>query len=132
MRRVRLLDWLDQEPVARARVEVLEDDEGSPALASLVRARFLDYLHELFGMVHQAAPTVALGRTPREVSFVVSSVLHLDLAQKQALLAQPTTDERLQALLDVIARETARVHGLASVAAHQGKRYYGGICFSVN
>ena len=130
--RVLLLDWSGDRPYATAHVNVLDEVSGSEILAGLVRARFTDYIAALFELVRMEAPNLPEQATPQELSYWVAGVMQLPLPEKQFLLRCQSTDERLASLLQLLSRETKRVTDFTAEAHQQGKRFIGGVPFSVN
>ena len=108
---------LDEEagtPYHTGLVEFLPEQDGEGDLAALtarVTARFATY-RELLGVAVTELP-----RQPQVVSYLVAAAVVLDLPDRQALLEQPTTAERLRAELDVLRRECALVEKFRSLPA---------------
>jgi Lon protease-like protein len=95
-------------------VDFLPERDGDgdvPALAQRVTARFGKY-RERLGVEVNALPD-----QPQVVSYLVAAAVVLDLPERQALLEQPTTADRLRAELEVLRREVALVGTFRSLPA---------------
>jgi Lon protease-like protein len=91
------------------------DGEGDvEGLAPVVGLRFTTYRERL-----GAAP-LELPDSPRVLSYLVAAGMALDVADRQALLEQPDTAQRLDAELALLAREQALVEQLGAVPSDGG------------
>jgi Lon protease-like protein len=102
-------------------VELLGDDVGPPdeavVLATAVREAYLDHLRALAAASGQPPEQPDLPDDPRLVSHLVTASLHLDLDDRQALLAQPDAVARLRAELALMRREARLMRTLRAVPA---------------
>jgi Lon protease-like protein len=88
------------------------DGEGDvPALARRVIERFAEYRERL------GVEVTELPEQPQVVSYLVAAAVVLDLPERQALLEQPTTAERLLAELELLRREVALVGAFRALPA---------------
>jgi Lon protease-like protein len=88
-----------------------DGDGDLPSLALQVTARFAEYRERLGVEVNE------LPEQPQVVSYLVAAAVVLDLPERQALLEQPTTAERLRAELELLRREVALVGAFRSLPA---------------
>ena len=87
-------------------VEFLREQDGDgdvDALSRRVIARFAAYRERL------GVEVTDLPDQPQVVSYLVAAAVVLDLPERQALLEEPTTADRLRAELELLRRETALV-----------------------
>lgn len=95
------------------RAEILPDSNSavSIALAAKVGRLFSRYLVALraAGGIHHDDDDEELPNDPTALSYFVADGMILDLTDKQALLAAPSTDERLRLALSYLRREAALV-----------------------
>ena len=93
-------------------VEFLPESDGEgdlERLAARVTQLFADYRRTL------GVEVTALPDDPQVVSYLVAAAVVLHLPQRQALLEQPTTTERLRAERDLLRREVALVKAFRSL-----------------
>ena len=118
-RRFRLRSLDDTEPLLRAEVDFLAETthDGADALALRVADRFHDYRGLLGGQVQAS---VGEGETPTDptvLSYLVTAAMVLPLDERQALLAAPTTDDRLRLADRLLVRETTLIGELSAMPA---------------
>jgi hypothetical protein len=105
-------------PYLRGEVEWMDENLGSPArvagLARTVASRFRAYQQLLGGDPEQ---TATLPDDPTVLSYLVSAAMVLDAADRQRLLALPTTQQRLEWLLGVLGREQGLLRALDALPA---------------
>ena len=95
-------------------VDFLPERDGDGDVLSLSRqvtARFAEYRERLGVEVNE------LPEQPQVVSYLVAAAVVLDLPDRQALLEEPTTAERLRAELELLRREVALVGAFRSLPA---------------
>jgi Lon protease-like protein len=95
-------------------VDFLPERDGDGdviGLARQVTARFGEYRERL------GVDVTELPEQPQVVSYLVAAAVVLDLPDRQALLEQPTTAERLRAELELLRREVALVGAFRSLPA---------------
>jgi uncharacterized protein len=116
--RFRLLGLDETGPYLRGEVEVLADGETDPALcAPLVRtvqAAFRAYLDALTESGGASVRIEELPDEPRLLSFIVAAAMIIDLPDRQALLAEPDTGQRLNLQRAMLSRETAMLRTTTS------------------
>ena len=111
------LRGLDQEagtPYHTGFVDFLPERDGDGDLAALTRRvtrRFAEYREQL-----GVEPT-DLPDQPQVVSYLVAAAVVLDLPERQTLLQQPTTADRLRVELEILRRETALVRAFHAIPA---------------
>jgi hypothetical protein len=117
-RRFRLRGVDDALPYLRGEVEWLDEQLGpaqqAGALALAVGQRFRGYQQQLGADPDESA---TLPADPTVLSYLVSAAMVLDATDRQRLLAVPTTTERLDWLLRVLAREQGLLRALDAVPA---------------
>jgi Lon protease-like protein len=142
-RRFRLLSLDESRPYWQGEVEMLAEDPGDEAAAQteadIVRAAFGGYVRALSSLAeHDPArdepeePSAAeagpdddgpamsipdLPDDPVALSYTVAASMIVDLADKQALLAQPDAAARLAAERVLLAKETTMLRRLTSAPA---------------
>ena len=122
-RRFRLLDVDRSQPYLLGEVEWLPESAGAPqdldSLAAAAAAQFVEYQQTLAGDdgedADDAPPT--LPDDPTVLSYLISAAMVLDLADRQRLLATPTTAERLRRLSGLLTRELTALRLLGAVPA---------------
>lgn len=120
-RRFRLHAVDDSMPYLRAEVEWLPEQVGPPTevqpLAAEVARRFRSY-QALLGGGGEADPAdddLQLPEDATVLSYLVAAAMVLDLADRQRLLAAPSTQARLTRLAALLGREDALVRLLRAV-----------------
>jgi len=114
-RRIRVLEWLDDDPYPRAEIEDWDDvvDEGAAAtsdaeaLAPVVSAlrRVLALASELGDPAADA--TQEISADPSLASFQIAALSPIGPMDRQSLLCTPGTTERLARLADLLVEEEA-------------------------
>ena len=108
---------LDEEagtPYHTGFVDFFPERDGNGDVAALARgvtARFGEYRERL------GVDVTELPEQPQVVSYLVAAAVVLDLPERQALLEQPTTADRLRAELEMLRREVALVGAFRSLPA---------------
>jgi Lon protease-like protein len=95
-------------------VEFMPEQDGDgdvTALARQVTAGFAAYREAL------GVEVTELPEQPQVVSYLVAAAVVLDLPERQGLLEQPTTADRLRAELGLLRRETALVSAFRALPA---------------
>jgi uncharacterized protein len=89
-----------------------EDGDGDVnALAERVTERFADYRERL------GVEVTELPDQPQVISYLVAAAVVLDLPERQGLLEQPTTSDRLRAEIALLRRESALIGAFHSLPA---------------
>jgi uncharacterized protein len=114
-RRFRLLDVDRSLPYLRADVELLDEPSGDRAALEGLEPRVREALTAYSRLLSPAKEAVELPADPTELSYAIAARLVLDLPERQALLEQPDTAERLRAAADLMSREVALTRGLGAV-----------------
>lgn len=144
VRRFRLLSLDESRPYWQGEVELLAEDPGDEAAAQteadIVRAAFSGYVRALSSLAEHdpareepaeeagagdgddegAGPAMSIPDLPAEpvaLSYAVAASMIVDLADKQALLAQPDATARLAAERVLLAKETTMLRRLTSAPA---------------
>lgn len=104
-------------------VEPLPDPLGPPEearlLAAAVRGALADYAAALAAVTGQEVGLSDLPRDPLALGHLVGSTVQVDLADRQALLAEPDGVTRLRAELSLLRRETSLLRSLRAVPSPQ-------------
>ena len=118
-RRFRLTGLRHDRPYLVGEVEWLGDDVGDPAAAALldraVRTAFAGYLAALATAGGEELEVPELPVDLVVLSHLVAATVSVDLADRQALLAEPDARSRLQAELRLLRRETVLLEVLRAV-----------------
>jgi uncharacterized protein len=89
-----------------------QDGDGDiAALAARVTERFADYRERL------GVEVTELPDQPQVVSYLVAAAVVLDIPERQGLLEQPTTSDRLRAEIELLRRESALIGAFRSLPA---------------
>jgi hypothetical protein len=119
--RFRLTRLDDSRPYLQGEVELLPDEVGDEATASLaarvVQEAFRAYLDTL---AQRGATRVNVPELPDEpllLSYVVAASMIIELSGKQSLLAQPDAVQRLAAERSLLVKETTMLRKLPSTPA---------------
>ena len=108
--RVRIIDWVQEEPFLRARVEVLPDlkvvdDESVEALKRNIQGMIQEALAMLPNVPPEVRMAVMSQTDPVQLSYFLASVLDLGVETEQKMLESNTTDELLTLTHAALARE---------------------------
>ena len=108
--RIRVLEWTQEQPFLRARVEILpelvvEDPEEVEAIKRNMQAM----IQQALAMLPQVPPEVRIAVTaaedPVRLAYFLASVLNLGVEQEQKMLEANTVDELLRLAHGLLARE---------------------------
>ena len=120
-RRFRLLGLTGATPYLQGDVDLLAEDTGDEAAASLavtpVQRAFLGYLDALADQRGTSFEVPALPDEPVLLSYLVAAAIVVDLPDKQRLLAAPDAERRLAADRQLLARETRMLRSLTAEPA---------------
>ncbi len=95
-------------------VEFIPERDGDGDVGGLARRvtqRFAEYRERL------GVEVTELPEQPQVVSYLVAAAVVLELPERQALLEQPTTADRLRAEVEILRRESALVGAFRSLPA---------------
>jgi Lon protease-like protein len=110
-------DRPDGKPYLRAEVEYLDEHDGELQAEHAARARELLEIYDAILLRLAGRATGAeLPDDPAQLSYQVAARLPLPPAERQALLAEPTTAERLGSVARLLRREIALLQGTRSIA----------------
>ena len=106
----RLLSVTQVEPYMRGEIETLEYDVGKQEalepLMEAVRQRFAAHVEVLAAIYESQPPPLELTTDdPERLSYMVAHVLAVRMAEKQTLLEEPSTSERLKREATMLDRE---------------------------
>jgi Lon protease-like protein len=116
VRRLRVVEWLPDDPWPRAAVELL-DDEGEPGPDAAARwGAVRTALRRVLGMAAELGEasvpaTVELSDEPSLGTFQAAAVSPLGPVDQQAVLATVTVDERLDLLARLLADAAELLEG---------------------
>lgn len=108
------LDPTAETPYHTGLVDFLDEPDGGDdldALAEEVALRFAAYRDRL-DVEQSGVPT-----DPRVLSYLVAAAAVLEVPERQTLLEQPTTTDRLRAELELLRRETRLLDAFAALPA---------------
>lgn len=108
--RVRVLEWKQEQPFLRARVEILpelkvEDAEEVEAIRRNVQGLIRQALAMLPQVPPEVRAAVMSANDPVRLAYFLASVLDLGVAQEQQMLEADTVDELLRLAHKLLARE---------------------------
>lgn len=113
-------------PYLEARVETLVNDDGTrlpaPEMAA-ARQALARHIRLLLGLRGGWVREPAIPEDPAAMSFLMATVLRADLVQKQALLEESSTAERLRTAMRLLSQEAEGLK--ARVAEELGRRLTG-------
>jgi uncharacterized protein len=119
--RFRLTGLDDSRPYLQAEVELLEESAGDEAAAAqaagAVQRAFGNYLEALRQRDGTEGSTPELPDEPVLLSYLVAGSMILDLAVRQALLAEPDAAHRLSSERALLAREITMLRSLTATPA---------------
>jgi uncharacterized protein len=119
--RFRLKELDRSGPYLRGELELLPEQAGARAAAGetvrAVQDAFRGYLEALAGRGVVQVGTPALPDEPVMLSYLVAASMVVDLADRQALLAEPDAMARLAAERSLLQRETTMLRTLTSAPA---------------
>jgi ATP-dependent Lon protease len=108
--RIRVLDWLQEEPFLRARVEILPDVRVvNPDQVEALRRNVLSLIQQALAMMPQVPPEVRSiilsSNDAVRLAYFLGSLLTLGVEQEQKMLEADTADELLQLAYSYLAHE---------------------------
>ncbi len=109
VQRFRIQEVTQQEPYMAARVELVEEGEGTPvpvARLKEVHEAFIRQVRLSLGLRGGWVGSAPVPRDPTAMSYYIATLFKLELAEKQALLEEPSTASRLDTELRLL-RETS-------------------------
>lgn len=105
----RIIQVTQQRPYMRALVEFIRYEPGSAqdaaSLAASVREQFSTHLDILATLSEKQKPSIDLKIDAEALSFLVASIMAIEMPEKQQLLEVARTDERLRAESNILMRE---------------------------
>jgi uncharacterized protein len=120
-RRFKLLGLTEAAPYLQGDVDLLPEDTGDKAAASLavtpVQQAFLGYLDALGQQSGATFDVPDLPDEPVLLSYLVAATIVVDLPDKQRLLAASDAERRLAADRQLLVRETRMLRSLTSAPA---------------
>jgi Lon protease-like protein len=116
-RRFRIEALVVDRPYLRAQVRYLDEDDGALDAAQVERARALMELYDeiLLGLAGRTTGG-ELPADATQLSYQIGARLPLAPEERQALLAEPTTAQRLAQLVRLLRRETALLKRTRTIA----------------
>jgi Lon protease-like protein len=122
--RLRGLDEEAGTPYHTGLVDFVREEDGDGdvnALGARVTRGFADYRERL------GVEVTELPDQPQVVSYLVAAAVVLDLPERQSLLEQPTTSDRLRAEIELLRRESALISAFRSLPAVELTREIGSL-----
>ncbi len=119
----RIVERLQQRPYLRCRVEYLDHGLGAEdaigALAASVKERFEVHLDILSKLSDRERVKLDLELDPQTLSYLVGSIMAVQMPEKQALLEEPLASERLQREAALLARENSTLQTFIYLRSQQ-------------
>jgi len=116
--RFRLLSLDETRPYLQGEVEVLDDEDTDLAVAEplvrTVQTAFRTYLDALTETGGATVRIEQLPDEPRLLSFIVAAAMIIDLPDRQAMLAESDTGQRLNLQRTLLSRETSMLRTTTS------------------
>jgi hypothetical protein len=116
--RFRLLSLDETRPYLQGEVEVLDDEDTGLAVAEplvrTVQTAFRAYLDALTEWGGATVRIEELPEEPRLLSFIVAAAMIIDLPDRQAMLAESDTGQRLNLQRTLLSRETSMLRTTTS------------------
>ena len=108
--RIRVLEWPQEQPFLRARVEVLPDLKVvDPEEVEALKRNMQGLIQQALAMLPQVPPeiraAVVSANDPVRLAYFLASVLNLGVEQEQKMLEADTADELLRITYGLLARE---------------------------
>ncbi|MEA3403556.1 MAG: endopeptidase La [Armatimonadota bacterium] len=107
--RARLVEWTQEQPFLRARVEEIEEPEEVPDEVRTRSQALLDLLRRLVEMAPHLPEEVYIQALnlehPGSVADMVASLLNLEMAERQRVLETIDIDQRLRLVMTLATRE---------------------------
>lgn len=108
VQRIRIKELVEGYPFVAARIERIEEptrlSAEAEALGLQLQAKALEILQLLPGAPAELAQALQAARAPGQLADITASLVDAELAEKQALLATENIEERLNRVLQVLAR----------------------------
>lgn len=111
MEKMRINDWVAREPYMRAQVQPAKDETPEPgeveaeALRKSLVENFKRLVSLMSYMPDELANSVSQTRDYRQMAYLISSSIRMDLADAQEILEMDSVLEKMKRLADVIQRE---------------------------
>jgi ATP-dependent Lon protease len=108
--RIKVLEWIQEQPYLRARVEILPDLKvEDPEEVEAVKRNVQGLIQHALAMLPQIPPEVRTAvmsaHDPVRLAYFLASVLNLGVEQEQSMLEAHTVDELLRIAHGLLARE---------------------------
>ena len=123
--RIRVLEWTQEQPYLRARVEILpelkvEDAEEVEAIKRNMQAMIQQALAMMPQVPQEVRMAVMAADDPVKLAYFLASVLNLGVEQEQKMLEANTADELLRIAHGLLAREV-EIMGIRSKIATEAQ-----------
>jgi ATP-dependent Lon protease len=109
--RVRLLDWIGTDPYLVARIEVMREQTTEATEVDALRRAVADIFRRLVAVSAELPDELAVAADnisdPRQVAYLVASVVPFDIATRQEVLELDPMAAKLRRLVDLLQRELA-------------------------
>ncbi|MDT4968947.1 MAG: ATP-dependent Lon protease [Acidobacteriota bacterium] len=108
--RIRVLEWIQEQPFLRARVEILPELKvADPEEVEALKRNMQGLIQQALAMLPQVPPeiraAVVSANDPVRLAYFLASVLNLGVEQEQKMLEADTADELLRITYGLLARE---------------------------
>ena len=121
--RFRIKTITQHRPYMTAQVELLEEDTESlmpPTEMEAVRRAATQHINLALGLRGGWVREARVPSTPLALSYFISGILQMGLAEKQALLEESSTSKRLESELDALRRESEGLKRRVARGLRQG------------
>ena len=112
----RILEVTQKQPYMRAMVEFPEYEQGGAgdleSLVGSVREQFSAHLDILSSLAEREQPVLDLGVDPESLSYLVASVISIEMPEKQRLLELDQAVDRLRLEASILTRENRALQTL--------------------
>ncbi len=109
--RIRLVDFVSTDPYLVARVEALPDHSVRSTEGDALRRAAVDLFRRMVGLVGDLPDELATAAEnltdPRQVAYLIASVMPLEIATRQEILEMDPVDAKLRRLVDLLQRDLA-------------------------
>src|SRR5438445_2769700 len=120
--RIRVLEWVQEQPFLRARVEILPEPQAKdPEEVEAAKRNVQSLIQQALAYLPQVPPEVRLvvlgADDPVKLAYFLGSILSLGVEKEQAMLEANTVDELVHLAHDFLAREVEIIRLRSKIAS---------------
>src|SRR2546428_1721222 len=120
--RIRVLEWVQEQPFLRARVEILPEPQAKdPEEVEAAKRNVQSLIQQALAYLPQVPPEVRLvvlgADDPVKLAYFLGSILNLGVEHEQQMLEANTADELLHLAHDFLAREVEIIRLRSKIAS---------------